>query len=76
MDHRALRVAPGLPALTDDSGTGNGTGKRALTGDETTLAEANARAALAEARVSIPQFEGRQLGRVDAERREFVALII
>ena len=39
------------PPLTDDSGTGNGTGERAVTGDETALAEANARAALAEARL-------------------------
>ena len=39
------------PALTDDTGTGNGTGERAVTGGETALAEANARAALAEARL-------------------------
>ena len=39
------------PALTDDAGTGNGTGERAVTGGETAVAEANARAALAEARL-------------------------
>ena len=39
------------PALTDDTGTGNGTGERAVTGGETAVAEANARAALAEARL-------------------------
>jgi hypothetical protein len=40
------------PALTDESGTGNGTGERAVTGGETAVAQANARAALAEARLS------------------------
>ena len=39
------------PALTEDTVTGNGTGERAVTGGETALAEANARAALAEARL-------------------------
>ena len=40
------------PPLTDDTGTRNGTGERAVTGDETALADANARASLAEARLS------------------------
>ena len=40
------------PPLTEDTGTGNGMGERAVTGGETTLAEAHARAALAEARMS------------------------
>ena len=40
------------PPLTDDTGTGNDTGERAVTGGETVLAEANARATLAEARLS------------------------
>ena len=40
------------PALTDESGTENGTGERAVTGGETAVAQANARAALAEARLS------------------------
>ena len=40
------------PALTDESGTGNGTGERAVTGGETAVTQANARAALAEARLS------------------------
>ena len=40
------------PPLTDDTGTGNGTEERGVTGGETALAEANARAALAEARLS------------------------
>jgi hypothetical protein len=39
------------PALTDDTGTGNGTGERAVAGGDTAVAEANARAALAEARL-------------------------
>jgi hypothetical protein len=39
------------PALTEDTVTGNGPGERAVTGGETALAEANARAALAEARL-------------------------
>jgi len=39
------------PPLTDDTGTGTGTGERAVTGGETARAEANARAALAEARL-------------------------
>src|ERR1700738_444085 len=39
------------PALTEDTATGNGPGERAVTGGETALAEANARAALAEARL-------------------------
>ena len=40
------------PALSDETGSGNGTVERAVTGGETVLAEANARAFLAEARVS------------------------
>jgi hypothetical protein len=40
------------PALTDESGTGNGTVERGVTGGETALAEANTRATLAEARLS------------------------
>ena len=40
------------PALTDESGTENGTGERAVTGGETAVTQANARAALAEARLS------------------------
>ena len=40
------------PPLADDTGTGNGTEERAVTGGETALAEAHARAALAEARLS------------------------
>src|SRR2546423_8998333 len=39
------------PALTEETVTGNGRGERAVTGGETALAEANARAALAEARL-------------------------
>ena len=39
------------PPLTEDTDTGNGTGERAVTGGETALADANARAALAEARL-------------------------
>src|SRR4051794_24961365 len=39
------------PPLTDDTGTGNGTEERGVTGGETAIAEANARAALAEARL-------------------------
>ena len=39
------------PPLTDDTGTGTGTGERAVTGGETARAEANARAAPAEARL-------------------------
>ena len=39
------------PPLADDTGTGNGTEERGVTGGETALAEANARAALAEARL-------------------------
>jgi hypothetical protein len=39
------------PARTEETVTGNGTGERALTEGETALAEANARAALAEARL-------------------------
>src|SRR6202047_3681270 len=34
------------PALTEDTGTGNGTGERAVTGGETAVAEDNARDAL------------------------------
>jgi hypothetical protein len=40
------------PPLTDDTGTGNGTQERGVTGGETALAEANARATVAEARLS------------------------
>ena len=40
------------PPLTDDTATGNGMEERGVTGGETALAEANARAALAEARLS------------------------
>jgi hypothetical protein len=40
------------PPLTDDTATGDGTEERGVTGGETALAEANARAALAEARLS------------------------
>ena len=39
------------PALTDDTGTGNGTGERAVTGGDTALVEANARACLLEQRI-------------------------
>ena len=38
--------------LADDTGTGNGTGERGVTGGETALAEASTRATLAEARLS------------------------
>ena len=38
--------------LTDDTGTSNGTKERGVTGGETALAEATARATLAEARLS------------------------
>ena len=40
------------PALTDDDGTGNGEAERPVTGGDTGLAELNARATLAEARLS------------------------
>ena len=40
------------PPLADDPGTGNGTEERGVTGGETAVAQANARAALAEARLS------------------------
>ena len=39
------------PPLIDDNDTGNGTGERAVTGGDTALADANARAFLAEARL-------------------------
>jgi hypothetical protein len=39
------------PPLADDTGTGNGTEERGVTGGETALAEASTRAALAEARL-------------------------
>jgi hypothetical protein len=42
----------GFTPLTDETGTGNGTEERGVTGGETTLAEANTRATLAEARLS------------------------
>jgi len=40
------------PALTDDNDTGTGTGERAVTGGDTALVEANARASLLEQRIS------------------------
>ena len=40
------------PALTDDNDTANGTGERAVTGADTALVEANARASLLEPRIS------------------------
>jgi hypothetical protein len=40
------------PPLTDDTGTGNGTEERGVTGGETALTQANTRATLAEARLS------------------------
>jgi hypothetical protein len=40
------------PLLSEDTGTENTAGERAVTGDETALAEAHGRAALAEARLS------------------------
>jgi hypothetical protein len=40
------------PPLADDTGTGNGTEERSVTGGETALAEASTRATLAEARLS------------------------
>ena len=40
------------PALADESGTENATAERAVTGGETAVAQANARADLAEARLS------------------------
>jgi hypothetical protein len=40
------------PALADETGTGNGTGERGVTGEGAAFAQANARADLAEARVS------------------------
>ena len=40
------------PPLADDTGTGNGTGERGVTGGETALAETSTRATLAEARLS------------------------
>ena len=39
------------PALTDDKDTANGTGERAVTGADTALVEANARASLLEQRI-------------------------
>ncbi|TMJ29263.1 MAG: hypothetical protein E6G96_10425 [Alphaproteobacteria bacterium] len=39
------------PPVTDDPGTANGPGEGAVTGSETAISEANARAALAEARL-------------------------
>jgi hypothetical protein len=52
MGHRALRVARVYPPLADDTGTGNGTEERGVTGGETALTQANTRATLAEARLS------------------------
>ena len=40
------------PPLTDDNDTGNGTTERAVTGRDTALVEANARASLFEQRIS------------------------
>ena len=40
------------PPLSEDTGTGNGMPEQSVTGDETALAETNARAAVAEARLS------------------------
>ncbi len=40
------------PAIADDTDMGNGAGERAVTVDATAVAEANARAALSEARIS------------------------
>ena len=40
------------PPLADDTGTGNGTEERGVTGGETALADASTRATLAEARLS------------------------
>jgi hypothetical protein len=40
------------PPITDDNDTGNGTGERAVTGGETALVEANARASLLEWRIN------------------------
>ena len=40
------------PPLADDTGTGNGTGERGVTGGETALSQASTRATLAEARLS------------------------
>src|SRR4030081_1393094 len=40
------------PPLADDTGTGNGTKERGVTGGEPALAEASTRATLAEARLS------------------------
>jgi hypothetical protein len=40
------------PPLADDTGTGNGTEERGVTGSEPALAEATTRASLAEARLS------------------------
>ena len=51
MGYRAMELHRVYPALTEDTVTGNGTGERAVTGGETALAEATARAALAEARL-------------------------
>ena len=39
------------PPLTDENDTGNGTGERAVTGGDTALVEANARASLLEQRI-------------------------
>jgi hypothetical protein len=40
------------PPLTDENDTGNGTGERAVTGRDTALVEANARASLLEQRIN------------------------
>ena len=43
------------PPLTDDTGTGNGTEERGVTGGETALAEASTRATLAETPCDDPE---------------------
>ena len=52
MGHRALRLHRVHPPLADNTGTGNGTEERGVTGGEKALAEASTRATLAEARLS------------------------
>ena len=51
MGYRAMRVVTGLSGPTEETVTGNGTAERAVIGGETALAEADARVALAEARL-------------------------
>ena len=50
--HRPSPASQVYPPLADDTGTGNGTEERGVTGDETALAVASTRATLAEARLS------------------------